>query len=70
MDLINADEDPEDEVGHGTHVAEIICGKGLNMPLGVVPQCKILPARVLAAMGRRGKRVGAGLIDNINYGVK
>ena len=69
-DFLQADEDPEDEVGHGTHVAGIICGKGLRMPSGIVPRCKILPVRVLAAMLRDGKRVGAGLVDNINFGVK
>ena len=69
-DYLGADQDPEDEVGHGTHVAGIIAGKGLRMPIGVAPRCKILPVRVLAAMVRRGKRVGAGLVENINYGVK
>ena len=40
------------------------------MPLGVVPRCRILPVRVLAAMKRDGRVVGAGLVDNINTGVK
>lgn len=69
-DYVGYDDVPDDEVGHGTHVAGIIAGKGLNMPLGVVPQCKILPVRVLGAMQRGSKRVGAGLIDNINVGIK
>ncbi|NEZ55929.1 S8 family peptidase [Adonisia turfae] len=69
-DYLDYDEDPEDEVGHGTHVAGIIAGQGLKMPLGVVPKCKILPVRVLGAMKRGSKKVGAGLVDNINSGIK
>ena len=69
-DYLGYDEDPEDEVGHGTHVAGIIAGQGLDMPLGVVPRCKILPVRVLGAMKRGSKKVGAGLVDNINSGIK
>ena len=69
-DFLGYDEDPDDEVGHGTHVAGIIAGQGLDMPLGVVPNCKILPVRVLGAMKRGAKKVGAGLVDNINTGIK
>lgn len=69
-DYLGYDEDPEDEVGHGTHVAGIIAGQGLDMPLGVAPRCKILPVRVLGAMKRGSKKVGAGLVDNINSGIK
>jgi thermitase len=69
-DYLDYDDVPDDEVGHGTHVAGIIAGKGLGMPVGVVPHCKILPVRVLGAMERNGKRVGAGLVDNINTGIK
>ena len=69
-DYLGYDEIPDDEVGHGTHVAGIIAGQGLSMPVGVVPKCKIMPVRVLGAMERNGKRVGAGLVDNINVGIK
>ncbi|MGH7596283.1 MAG: S8 family peptidase [bacterium] len=69
-DFLSYDENPDDEVGHGTHVAGIIAGRGKAMPAGVVPKCKILPVRVLGAMQRGEKRVGAGLIDNINVAVK
>lgn len=69
-DYLGADSIPEDEVGHGTHVAGIIAGKGKNMPGGVAPRCRILPVRVLAAMNKDGRPVGAGLVENINNGVK
>ncbi len=69
-DYTGADADPSDEVGHGTHVAGIIAGKGIAMPIGVAPRCKILPVRVLAAMKRDGEPVGAGLVENINAGIK
>lgn len=69
-DFLDYDEDASDEVGHGTHVAGIIAAQGEVMPKGVVPNCKILPVRVLAAMKRGSKRVGAGLVDNINAGIK
>lgn len=69
-DYLGYDEIPDDEVGHGTHVTGIIAAKGDVVPKGIVPKCKILPVRVLAAMQRGSKRVGAGLVDNINAGIK
>jgi thermitase len=69
-DYLEADELPDDEVGHGTHVAGIVVGKGSRMPRGVAPRCRLLPVRVLATMEKQGRRMGAGLIENINAGVK
>jgi subtilisin family serine protease len=70
-DFLGYDNDPEDTiVGHGTHVAGIIAAAGTHMPRGVAPQCRILPVRVLGAMKRGDKPVGAGLVDNINVGLK
>lgn len=70
-DYLGRDEDATDEQGHGSGVAGQIIGKGINMPEGVVPDCKILAVRVLATMVMPdGTRVGAGLIDNINSGIK
>ncbi len=69
-DFLGADPIPDDEVGHGTHVAGIIAGRGIRMPAGVAPRCKLMPVRVLGAMAKDGRRVGAGLIDNINTAVK
>lgn len=69
-DFLGLDEAPEDEVGHGTHVAGVIVGAGIAMPEGIVPKCRLLPVRVLGAMKQGARRVGAGLVDNINAGVK
>lgn len=69
-DYLDADDDPTDAVGHGTHVTGILAGAGLSMPRGVVPQCRILPVRVLGALRQGDKRVGAGLVDNINVAIK
>ena len=69
-DYLDADDDPTDAVGHGTHVSGIVVGRGRNMPRGVVPKCRILPVRVLGALTQGEKRVGAGLIDNINVAIK
>jgi hypothetical protein len=69
-DTLEYDENPEDEVGHGTHVAGIIAASGIEMDEGVCPDCKIMPVRVLATMKNGNKVVGAGIIDNINTGIK
>ena len=69
-DFLGADDVPDDEVGHGTHVAGIIGGQGRAMPEGVVPECRLMPVRVLGALQKGERRVGAGLIDNINNGIK
>ncbi len=69
-DLTDNDQIPEDEVGHGTHVSGIIAAKGIEMDEGVCPNCRIMPVRVLATMKNGKKIMGAGIIDNINTGIK
>ena len=69
-DFLGFDNDPEDEVGHGTHVTGIITSIGNHMPKGVAPLCKIIPVRVLGAMKKGDGVVGAGIVDNINAGLK
>jgi subtilisin family serine protease len=69
-DYLGYDSDPADEVGHGTHVCGILAARGAKMEKGVVPSCKIIPVRVLGALKRGDSVVGAGLIDNINTGIK
>lgn len=69
-DYLGIDTLPNDEVGHGSHVIGILSALGLKMPIGVAPNCKVIPVRVLGAMKRNGAIVGAGLVDNINNGIK
>lgn len=69
-DFLDYDDSPDDEVGHGTHVSGILVAKGDKMPVGIAPKCKILPIRVLGALKQGNSVVGAGLIDNINAGIK
>lgn len=69
-DYLGPDAEPDDEVGHGTHVAGIIASRGDAMPEGVAPRCRILPVRALGAMRQGDRRVGAGLVDNINNAIK
>lgn len=69
-DYLDADDDPTDAVGHGTHVTGILVAKGAGMPRGVVPKCRILPIRVLGALRQGDRSVGAGLVDNINVAIK
>jgi thermitase len=69
-DITGYDDVPEDEVGHGTHVSGIIASRGLQMDEGVAPGCSIMVVRVLATMKSGNRLVGAGIIDNINTGIK
>jgi len=69
-DFLGLDDVPQDEVGHGTHVSGIIGARGLKMDEGVAPECSLMAVRVLATMSDRGRRVGAGIVDNINAGIK
>jgi subtilisin family serine protease len=69
-DFMGYDDVPEDEVGHGTHVSGIIAARGIQMDEGVAPNVRIMPVRVLATMKSGDRLVGAGIIDNINTGIK
>ncbi|HEY2974817.1 MAG TPA: S8 family serine peptidase [Pyrinomonadaceae bacterium] len=69
-DFSGYDDVPEDEVGHGTHVSGIIAGRGIEMDEGVAPDCSIMAVRVLATMKQGARHVGAGIVDNINAGIK
>jgi thermitase len=69
-DITDFDEVPEDEVGHGTHVSGIIAGRGVQMDEGVSPDCRLIAVRVLATMRDGDRLVGAGIVDNINPGIK
>ena len=64
IDIVGHDSDPQDENGHGTHVAGIIgadADNGVGVA-GVAPGVKLLPVRVLDADG-------SGALDDIVAGI-
>jgi subtilisin family serine protease len=72
-DFVGIDPLPEDEVGHGTHVAGTIAA--LTNTLGVVgvaPTCRIMPVRVLARVVRiaDGRVSGSGTAVDIAAGIR
>jgi thermitase len=52
-DYVDRDNDPDDENGHGSHVAGIIAAIGSNNSgvIGVAPESKLLPVRALDKEG-------------------
>ncbi len=63
-DLVNGDDDPEDDAGHGTHVTGIAAATG-NNGIGVAGlcwQCGIMPIKVLDARG-------IGTFSNVAAGI-
>ncbi len=71
-DASGRDDVPEDEVGHGTHVAGVIGAAGHRLPRGVGGQCVAIPLRVLAGArsGPHGKPFGIGSLSDIDAGIK
>ncbi len=69
-DNAGRDEDPEDEVGHGSACAGILRASGTGMPGGAAGLCGLTPVRVLGAALQGGKRVGVGALADIDAGMK
>ncbi len=71
---LTPDNNAQDEVGHGTHVAGIVGAVGNNGTgvAGVVWQCKLLPVRVMARVIRDsdGFVGGSGTSANIAAGIR
>jgi len=67
-DYVNFDETPEDDHGHGTHVAGIVAaginGAGLA---GICPTCKIMPVKVLNSSNQGTWSV---VVRGINFAVE
>jgi subtilisin family serine protease len=64
-DFVDDDDVPQDEFGHGTHVAGLVAaaagnGKGIE---GVAPGAKVMPIRVLGADG-------SGNLDDVVAGIR
>jgi thermitase len=71
-DFTGYDDLPDDDtnIGHATHVSGIIGAHGLEMDEGVAPECSLMVVKVLATMKDGDHLVGAGIVDNINTGIK
>ena len=78
-DFLTRDNDPQDEVGHGTHVAGTISALTNNASgvAGVTWNCKILPVKVLARMVNHGDPfypigtvTGVGTASDIASGIR
>ena len=60
----------KDDNGHGTHCAGSVAGgyvEGMKYPVGIAPQAKILPVKVLDGTGDC-KRM-SDIVDGINYAI-
>jgi subtilisin family serine protease len=66
-DVLTRDDDPEDEVGHGTHVAGTIAAATDNSLgiSGVSWESKLMPVRVLAKL----VRISDGMVTGMGTGV-
>jgi len=70
-DNARRDNDPDDDVGHGSGCAGILVAEGGPLRPGAAGRSGLIPARVLgAARTSSGKVVGIGAIANIDLGMK
>ena len=73
-DFVGLDADPQDEVGHGTHVAGTICALSNNGVgvAGVNWNARLMPVRVLARVRETatGRISGMGSSANIAAGIR
>jgi subtilisin family serine protease len=71
-DVTGRDDVPEDEVGHGTHVAGVIAAAGRRIPRGLSGACLAMPVRALAGArsSPNGRPFGIGSLSNIDASIK
>lgn len=72
-DLMNDDDDPSDDHGHGTHVAGIIAAQMDNNVgiAGVCPNCRIMPVKVLDKQNLGSwSTVAEGIIYAVDHGAQ
>ena len=70
-DVVNKDDDPTDDNGHGTMAATVIAGAGNNAGgmAGVCWTCKILPVKVMGASGSGNDQMtAAGIVWAADHG--
>ena len=64
-DVINHDDDPMDDHGHGTHCAGIVAGQGIGgIQTGIAPGAKIMAVKM---MGSDGSGDDEQLIEGIEF---
>ena len=71
-DYVNNDTDPSDDHGHGTHIAGIVAaGRNGVGTVGVCPQCKLMPVKVLNARnGGTWSLVTKGILYAVDHGAR
>lgn len=71
-DFADNDNDPSDEQGHGTHVSGIIAATLNNSEgiVGLAPNVRILPVRVLGTQGGSDTSVASGIRYAVEKGAK
>ena len=72
-DFVNADADPGDDQGHGTHVAGIIAAAMNNSQglVGLAPEVSIMPVKVLNAMNTgTWADIAAGIVWAADHGAQ
>lgn len=72
-DFVNDDNNPDDDHGHGTHVAGIIAAKANNLQgiAGIAHNAKVLPVKVLNAANTGNTfNIAAGIVYAVDRGAK
>ena len=69
-DIVNNDDDPMDDKGHGTHVAGIVCGDGTSgSQTGVAPDATLMCVKTTAADGFGGAvNIAGGMEWAVEHG--
>jgi len=72
-DVVNSDDDPSDDYGHGTQVAGVAGARSNNLigVAGLCWRCSIMPVKVLGATGTGSvSNVAAGIVWATDHGAR